>query len=74
MNTFLVTLLAFGLTLALMSVGVIFTGRRIKGSCGGMNGRIRDKLGEDRCSYCGIGAADTCAGKCGSHDAASASS
>ena len=74
MNTFLVTFLAFVLTMAAMAVGVIFSNRRIKGSCGGMNGRIRDELGEERCSICGVTAAETEAGACGSPDAAGATS
>jgi len=68
MNTFFVTLIAFGATIAAMAVGVIFSNIRIKGSCGGMNGRIRDELGEEKCSICGISAAEVQAGECGSPD------
>ncbi len=53
MNTFLVTLVGFGVWIVLMAVGVIFGGRRITGSCGGLNGRVRDELGETRCGVCG---------------------
>lgn len=35
METFVATLLFFGAVMAAMSVGVIVSGRRLKGSCGG---------------------------------------
>jgi len=35
MQTFFVTLLLFGAVVTLMSVGVIFSNRRLRGSCGG---------------------------------------
>ena len=35
METFLGTLIFFGLAMAAMAVGVIFSDRRLKGSCGG---------------------------------------
>jgi hypothetical protein len=37
MNMFLVTFLVFILFVAAMAVGVIFSNRKIKGSCGGLN-------------------------------------
>lgn len=37
-----------------MAVGVIFTGRRIKGSCGGLNGLVQDESGNEVCGICGI--------------------
>ena len=35
MATFLATLVIFGLVVLAMSLGVIFQGKRLKGSCGG---------------------------------------
>lgn len=35
MQTFLATALIFGLAMAAMAVGVIFSDRRLQGSCGG---------------------------------------
>ena len=35
MQTFLGTLLVFGIVMAAMSIGVVLSGRRLKGSCGG---------------------------------------
>lgn len=37
MNTFIVTFLVFLLVVVAMAVGVIFSNREIKGSCGGLN-------------------------------------
>jgi len=34
-TTFLLTLAAFGTVILAMAVGVMFTGRRLQGSCGG---------------------------------------
>ena len=41
MQTFLVTVLIFLLAVAAMAVGVIFSGRRLKGSCGGTGENCR---------------------------------
>ncbi|ORU92613.1 MAG: hypothetical protein A6F72_05235 [Cycloclasticus sp. symbiont of Poecilosclerida sp. N] len=37
MTIFLVTFITFVLFVAVMAVGVIFSNRKIKGSCGGLN-------------------------------------
>ncbi len=37
MSTFIVTFLVFLLVVVAMAVGVIFSNREIKGSCGGLN-------------------------------------
>ena len=38
MATFAATLIVFAAVLAAMAVGVVFQGRRLKGSCGGIRG------------------------------------
>lgn len=38
MTTFLLTLALFGTLMAIMAVGVVFSGRRLRGSCGGVPG------------------------------------
>ena len=38
MQIFLATLLIFGAVMAMMAVGVMIHGRRLKGSCGGTGG------------------------------------
>ena len=45
------TLVVFVLAVAAMSVGVIFSNRRIKGSCGGLAG-LRDARGKPLCDGC----------------------
>ena len=48
---FLITLAVFGLAVAAMAVGVIFSGRCLHGSCGGAELRTRDGLSL-RCMVC----------------------
>ncbi len=49
MATFVVALVVFGLVIAGMAVGVIFSNKPIQGSCGGLN-----KVGIDgECEICG---------------------
>ena len=48
---FLITLVAFGLAIAGMAVGVIFSGRCLRGSCGGPELRTHDGLSL-RCLVC----------------------
>ncbi len=38
MQTFLAATIFFGLAMAIMAVGVVFSGRTLKGSCGGPGG------------------------------------
>ena len=38
MLTFLITLFAFAIILGVMALGVMLTGRRLQGSCGGVAG------------------------------------
>jgi hypothetical protein len=51
MEQYLAALLVFALVIAGMAVGVIFSGRRIKGSCGGLS-TMSDELGQPLCE-CG---------------------
>ena len=59
MTMFLITALVFVLFVAFMSVGVIFSNREIKGSCGGLN-NISDDKGNPFCEVCGLPAGQTC--------------
>lgn len=52
MEVFLAAFLAFGLIVAAMAVGVIFSNRRLKGSCGGL-GSMTDEHGRPLCE-CGV--------------------
>ena len=49
MTTFLATFLMLGALMAIMAVGVMFGGRRLQGSCGGLPGKdCSCSLGERR--------------------------
>jgi hypothetical protein len=50
-TTVIAAFLVFGLVMAAMAVGVIFSNRRLQGSCGGL-GNLRDELGQPLCE-CG---------------------
>ena len=39
MDTFLATLVLFGVVIASMAVGVALSGRSLRGSCGGLGGK-----------------------------------
>lgn len=62
MNELIAAFTAFGLVIVGMAVGVIFKGRRIQGSCGGLN-NMSDDFGRPMCECgaepgsCGDGAA-----------------
>jgi len=49
--TFLFTGIAFAAVMAAMAVGVIFSNRRIKGSCGGL-ANMQDSQGKTICEGC----------------------
>ena len=51
MSELLAAFVVFGLVIVGMAVGVIFSNRRIKGSCGGLN-NMSDKFGQPMCE-CG---------------------
>jgi len=51
MNELLAAFVVFGLVIVGMAVGVIFSNRQIKGSCGGLN-TMSDQFGQPMCE-CG---------------------
>lgn len=51
MQAFFITLGVFLLAVAAMAVGVIFSNRRIKGSCGGL-ANFQDGSGRPMCDLC----------------------
>jgi hypothetical protein len=59
MKLFLITFCVFGVALLGMSLGVIFSDRRIRGSCGGLSNAGGKKLACDACpsgnKYCSGG-------------------
>ncbi|MBT3345752.1 MAG: (Na+)-NQR maturation NqrM [Gemmatimonadetes bacterium] len=55
---FLAALVAFGLVMAGMAIGVILSDRRIAGSCGGLS-NMKDRLGEPMCE-CGAKPGESC--------------
>ena len=61
MNIVLPAFLVFALVMVGMAVGVIFSNRRLKGSCGGL-GSMRDEFGQPLCE-CG-----SLPGTCGTVD------
>lgn len=50
-TTLIAAFVAFGLVMVAMAVGVIFSDRRIKGSCGGLSS-MSDNFGQPMCE-CG---------------------
>jgi hypothetical protein len=61
LGTFLPALIVFLLVVAGMAVGVIFSNRRITGSCGGLSAIP----GADRCGVCGRDLQDKSITDCG---------
>ncbi|MEW4529464.1 FAD:protein FMN transferase [Maioricimonas sp. JC845] len=51
MGTFLLTAAFFALAICGLAVGVIFSNRRLRGSCGGMDG-LKDEKGNPICQAC----------------------
>lgn len=56
MLTTLFTVLAFGLAIAGLAIGVIMKGKPLKGSCGGLNNLNKD--GKSYCELCGADGLD----------------
>ena len=54
MKLFLLAFLGFGLAFLGMSLGAIFSDRRIRGSCGGVS-HLRGKHGKVACDACPSG-------------------
>ena len=50
-STILIAFVVFALAALAMAVGVIVTGRQIKGSCGGLAG-MKDENGDSVCMSC----------------------
>lgn len=59
-TTILIAAAVFAVAIGLMAVGVIFSNRRIRGSCGGM-ANLRDEQGRVMCDACSTPSED-CAG------------
>jgi hypothetical protein len=51
MMTFVAAGIIFGLAMLGLSLGVILSGRCIRGSCGGV-GHLRDSSGKQMCDHC----------------------
>lgn len=71
-TTWLIAAGVFLIAVLLMSVGVIFSNRRITGSCGGLAG-LRDERGRTLCDACSNPAPE-CQGKEDAQSRAAASS
>ena len=59
MLTVVIAAVVFVLVVTGMAVGVIFSNREIKGSCGGL-ANLQSEGGEAFCEVCGAPAADVC--------------
>ncbi len=64
LQTFAITFFVLLAVVAAMAVGVIFTGRRIKGSCGGLNALP----GIEQCGVCGRDLTDPSQSDCAKQD------
>lgn len=53
-DSFAYALVGFTAFISLMSVGYVFAGKRIKGSCGGLNAAMTNEQGKKVCGYCGV--------------------
>lgn len=64
LTTFFVTLLGFVTFIVIMSVGYWVAGKKIKGSCGGLNAAVTNDAGEKVCGFCGIEVTDPAVQNC----------
>lgn len=61
METYLVALVAFAAAMLGMAVGVLFSNRRLRGSCGGLS-NMKDSEGRSICDAC-TNPSETCSGE-----------
>lgn len=54
MSTYVIAFSVFLISVLAMAVGVMITGRRIQGSCGGLANAVTNERGEKVCGYCGL--------------------
>jgi hypothetical protein len=70
-TTLIATAVAFALAIAAMAIGVMLSGKRLRGSCGGL-ANLRDAQGRPMCEACSNPSPE-CRGEGRGRDAAGAS-
>lgn len=66
-TVFVISLVGFCAFILLMSVGYMFAGKTIKGSCGGINAAMTNDDGKKVCGLCGIEVSDPKVKECQSN-------